>query len=689
MPERRYVFAFDHPHDRSRGGLVDLLGGKGANLADMTVLLGLPVPPGFTVTTEACRRFLRSGRTDGLDDELTEALAGLEHRAGRRFGDHGDPLLVSVRSGARHSMPGMMDTVLDLGLGDRSVEGLAARTDERFAFDTYRRFVASYARVVLGLPAEPFEAAAAAARAECGAGHDGELPAGALRRLVAGHLDLVRRATGADFPQDPRQQLRAAVEAVFRSWHADRARAFRDREGIAHDLGTAVTVQAMVFGNRDGSSGSGVAFSRDPSTGEAVPYGDVLANAQGEDVVSGSRRPAPLATMAGWAPAAHRELLTVLRRLEVHHRDLVDVEFTVEQGRLWILQARVGARTGAAAVRIAVELTDDPDIGLSRAEALGRIELDHLEQVLRPAFGAPGERLLATGLPASPGAAVGRVYFSADDALDAHDRGEDVILVRVETSPEDVGGFEVAAGVLTTRGGPASHAAVVARGWGIPAVVGAETIEIGERWFRAGSVTVHEGTVIALDGSTGAVLLDVPDTVAVAVPDELEAALAWADDVAGDRPSVGAAVTSPDEAARARALGARRVVRSGPGPASGVSGGTTRPDDGRPAGSDEVAADVVLVGPGGTGPDGPWSSAPVPDPAAVVAFVAEVRRARPSAVVAVREPATGEPSAVGALVAAGVDELYVAPDRVPAFRLAVARAVLGTGPHAGGSDVAS
>ena len=398
---------------------------------------------------------------------------------GRRLGDPDDPLLVSVRSGAAFSMPGMMDTILNLGLNDDSVKGLAARTDERFALDSYRRLLSMYGRIVLEVPGERFDDRLEAAKVDAGVRTDAEVSADALAALVADYQQVILDATGSPFPQDPRQQLRGAVEAVFRSWESPRAQAYRRREHIAHDLGTAVNIQSMVFGNRDDQSGTGVAFTRDPSTGAAGAYGDFLVNAQGEDVVAGIRTTLPLDAMAEIFPAAHTELTFILERLERHYRDMLDCEFTVESGRLWMLQTRVGKRTGAAALRIAVALTEDPTIHISRAEAVQRVRPEHLDQVLHPQLGDVTAPLLATGLPASPGAAVGHAYFDADGAEAAAGRGERVVLVRQETSPEDVHGIAVAQGVLTSRGGLVSHAAVVARGWGKPAVVGAESLTIG------------------------------------------------------------------------------------------------------------------------------------------------------------------------------------------------------------------
>ncbi len=553
-----FVYAFDHRHDRAPRQLVDLLGGKGANLAEMTSVLELPVPPGFTITTDACRAFLRSGWPEGLSEEISIAVQRLERLMGRQLGDPANPLLVSVRSGARFSMPGMMDTVLNLGLNDISVEGLAEQTDRRFAFDSYRRFIQMYARIVLGLPGDSFDRRFEGAKALASVENDGDVPAEVLEFVVRIFKQMVQDLSGAAFPQDPQTQLRGAIEAVFRSWRSPRAASYRTREHIAHDLGTAVNVQAMVFGNRDDNSATGVGFTRNPATGEAKPYGDFLVNAQGEDVVAGIRKTEHLAVMGEKFPTIYAELLAIFARLEGHYRDMLDTEFTVEQGKLWMLQTRVGKRAGAAALRLAVSMTQDPVIALSREEALMRVGAEHLDQVLHPTFAGSGN-VIAKGLPASPGAAVGRVYFSAEDALDAYNRGEDVILVRQETSPEDVHGMEVSQGILTTRGGLVSHAAVVARGWGIPAVVGAEGIAISARGFTAGGFVVPEGAIISIDGTSGEVMLDELTKVEGAPPPEFGIILSWADDVRRDKLSVRANADNGPDAAKARAFGAEGI----------------------------------------------------------------------------------------------------------------------------------
>jgi pyruvate,orthophosphate dikinase len=527
-----YVFAFDHKHRKPPMSYKDLLGGKGANLAEMTSVLGLPVPPGFTISTDACRDYMYGGWPAGLDEEIAKQRAKLEKSMGKKIGDPNDPLLVSVRSGAKFSMPGMMDTVLNLGLNDESVEGLAKGTDERFAYDSYRRFIAMYARIVQGVDGEPFEHLLENAKEWDGVTADAEISAETLRRLCDRYKQVVERETGKPFPQDPTDQLTGAVEAVFKSWGGARAVAYRNREKISHDLGTAVNVQAMVFGNRDERSGTGVGFTRNPSTGEDLPYGDYLINAQGEDVVAGIRNTEPLDALKDQFPKIHKELLGIFDRLEKHYEDMCDTEFTIEQGKLWMLQTRVGKRTGVAALRMAVEMTKQKGWKISKEEAVRRVTADHLDSVLHPQFSAGASfNVLTTALAASPGAAVGKVYFTADDTVDAVERGEAAILVRNETSPEDVHGMAVAEGILTAKGGLVSHAAVVARGWGKPAVVGAEQVKISGKQFRVGETVVREGEVISLDGSTGQVVVGAVDLTVGSTPPEFDTILGWADEI--------------------------------------------------------------------------------------------------------------------------------------------------------------
>ncbi len=560
-----YIYAFDHAHRRPPMEMKDLLGGKGANLAEMTSVLKLPVPPGFTITTVACTDYLVSGWPVGLDDEIAKHVAKLEKKMKRALGDPRDPLLVSVRSGAKFSMPGMMDTVLNLGLNDASVEGLAAVTsDERFAYDSYRRFIAMYGRIVLGLEGELFEHPLEAAKHAVGARTDADLSAEALKTLCAQFLAVVAEHTGKPFPQDPMAQLRGAVEAVFKSWNGARAIAYRVRERISHDLGTAVNVQTMVFGNRDDNSGTGVGFTRNAATGENVPYGDFLVNAQGEDVVAGIRNTEDLDHMGRHFPTLKKELLGIFARLEAHYRDMCDTEFTIEQGTLWMLQTRVGKRTGAAALKMAVDMTKGTKgpnglWKITPEEAVMRITEEQLDQVLHPQFASHGTKVLTTGLAASPGAAVGKVYFTADDAADADERGEPVILVRNETSPEDVHGMMVAQGILTARGGLVSHAAVVARGWGTPAVVGAEAIKIHGKQFTVGDVVVNEGDVISVDGTTGQVMVGAVAMTSAEPPAEFNTILKWADKIRKGHLAVRANADTGEDATVARALGAEGI----------------------------------------------------------------------------------------------------------------------------------
>ncbi len=556
----RFVYPFDHKHKRPPMEMKDLLGGKGANLAEMTSVLGLPVPAGFTISTDACRAYMAGGWPDGLDEEVAKQLKRLEKAMGRKLGDPSDPLLVSVRSGAKFSMPGMMDTVLNLGLNDDSVKGLAAQTaDERFAYDSYRRFVQMYGRIVLDIDGKLFDDAFEAAKHKVGASSDAAVPAPVLVELVDAYKEVVRTQTGAPFPQDPKAQLRGAIEAVFRSWNGARAIAYRVRERIPHSLGTAVNVQAMVFGNRDDNSGTGVGFTRDPATGTTGSYGDFLVNAQGEDVVAGIRNTEPLAALEGKFPKVYKELLAIFDRLEAHYRDMCDTEFTIDQGKLWMLQTRVGKRTGAAALRMAVDMTKDRRIKLTHAEAVQRVTAEHLDQVLHPQFAGSGHKVLAKGLPASPGAGVGKAYFTADEAAEAAARGEKVILVRSETSPEDVHGMMVAEAILTARGGLVSHAAVVARGWGKPAVVGAESIRITDNSFAAGSTVVHKGDVISVNGTSGEVVLGAVDLSEAEPPAEFATILKWADDIRKGHLAVRANADNGPDSANARRFGAEGI----------------------------------------------------------------------------------------------------------------------------------
>ena len=559
-----FIFAFDHKHRRAPMSMKDLLGGKGANLAEMMSVLKLPVPHGFTVTTDACRAYMKGGWPKTLDKELATHVAQLEKKMGAKLGDPVSPLLVSVRSGAKFSMPGMMDTVLNLGLNDRSVQGLAQSTkDERFAYDSYRRFIAMYGRIVLGIDGAKFEHPFEAAKKSAGVANDAALSASSLKSLCETFKTVVKAETGKEFPQEPAKQLRGAVEAVFRSWNGARAIAYRVREKISHDLGTAVNVQAMVFGNRDNNSGTGVGFTRNAATGENKPYGDYLINAQGEDVVAGIRNTEDLDALKRQFPTVHKELLAIFDRLERHYHDMCDTEFTIDQGKLWMLQTRVGKRTGAAALKMAVDMTAGTGSGkqswkISKKEALMRVNAEHLDQVLHPQF-TNKSKAVAKGLAASPGAAVGKVYFTADEAEAAAKNGEAVILVRSETSPEDVHGMMVAKGILTSRGGLVSHAAVVARGWGTPAVVGADAVQIDGKMFRAGDVVVREGDVISLDGTTGEVMLGAMQLTAAEPTKEFQTILKWADEIRKGKLAVRANADTAEDALKAREYGAEGI----------------------------------------------------------------------------------------------------------------------------------
>ncbi len=536
-----------------------LLGGKGANLAEMT-RIGLPVPDGFTITTEACIAFLREGgRPEGLDEQVAEALARLEQRTGKRLGAAEEPLLVSVRSGAAFSMPGMMDTILNLGMNDGSVNGLAAAGGgARFAQDSYRRFVQMFGDVVAGVDAQLFESALQRMKDARRAAADVDLSADDLAELVAGFREIYRRETGDEFPQDPVDQLRRSIEAVFASWNTPRARTYRREYHIADDLGTAVNIVQMVFGNMGDDSATGVAFTRNPSTGERELYGEYLRNAQGEDVVAGIRTPQPLARLGDEMPDAFRGLTDTMALLEGHYREMQDIEFTIERGTLYVLQTRTGKRTAAAAVKVARDLVDEGLI--DRDEALRRIDPDQLDQLLHPAIDPAAERtVIARGLNASPGAAVGAAVFDADRAAERGKDGEDVILVRQETTPDDIHGVVVAQGVLTARGGMTSHAAVVARGLGKPCVAGAEEIEVdaAQRLFRAAGVEVREGDVITIDGSRGEVMQGAMPLVPPQVNQDFQTVTGWADEVR--RLRVRANADTPADAEKARELGAEGI----------------------------------------------------------------------------------------------------------------------------------
>ncbi len=555
--------------------LKDLLGGKGANLAEMTNL-GLPVPPGFIISTDACRYYLAEGTVPaGLAAEVDEHLARLEQKIGRRLGDHADPLLVSVRSGAKFSMPGMMETVLNIGLSDESVHGLAKQADsERFAWDSYRRLIQMFGKTVLDIDGEEFEHAIDAAKKAKGTKNDLDLDASDLRDLVETFKGIVRDKTGRDFPQDPREQMDLAVNAVFDSWNADRAILYRRQERIPADLGTAVNVVAMVFGNLGMDSGTGVAFTRDPGSGQPGVYGDYLQNAQGEDVVAGIRNTVPLQDLERIDAKSYAELMDIMQTLENHYKDLCDIEFTIERSKLWMLQTRVGKRTAAAAFRIAIQLVDQGLIDMD--EALDRVTGDQLAHLMFPRFDTSGEvKKIAKGVSASPGAAVGKAVFDSAQAVQQAAAGEEVILVRRETNPDDLHGMIAAQGILTSRGGKTSHAAVVARGMGKTCVCGAEELEVdlaGRKFTAPGGITVSEGDVISIDGTSGVVYLGEVPVMASPVVEFFEGSLdAESDELvsavsrimshadARRRLGVYANADTGDDCARARRFGARGV----------------------------------------------------------------------------------------------------------------------------------
>jgi len=555
--EPKYVYAFAAGRAEGSSALRDLLGGKGCELAEMTSM-GVPVPPGFTITTEAWASYNGAGKKypAGLWSQVMASLARLEAAVGSRLGDPERPLLVSVRSGARASMPGMMDTVLNLGLNDRTVEGLAARTrNERFAWDCYRRFITLFGDVVLAIDRRAFDTLLEAAKGRAGARTDADLPAAALRGLVAEFKQVVQDKTGRPFPQDPHEQLRLAINAVFDSWWAKKAVDYRRIHRLPDDWGTAVTVMAMVFGNLGPTSGTGVCFSRDPSSGERRFFGEFLINAQGEDVVAGIRTPEPVDALRERMPAVYAKLTAIKERLERHYRDMQDIEFTVQEGRLFILQTRSGKRTAAAAVRIAVEMVKERRI--DRNTALLRVDPASLHQLLVKTVDPVARYTsIAKGLPATPAAAVGKVVFDPERAVDMALREEAVILVRPETSPEDVAGMHSAQGVLTSRGGLTSHAAVVARGWGKCCVVGAGDVVVDEEnhLFRAGRAVVREGQVITLNGATGEVIVGAQPLVDPKLSAEFRQLLGWAQEHATTR--VRANADTPADAVKAREFGA-------------------------------------------------------------------------------------------------------------------------------------
>jgi pyruvate,orthophosphate dikinase len=586
MAATKWVYRFDEvgKAEKAAGdweGVRGLLGGKGANLAEMT-RIGVPVPPGFTVTTAACNAYLANANRfpDGLWEQTLKALRATEKAAGKTFGSAENPLLVSCRSGAKFSMPGMMDTVLNIGLNDATTEGLAALTgDRRYAYDCYRRLVQMFGSVVLNIPDEDFEDILDAWKEKRGAKNDTELSAEDWQAITEEFKGVVKKHTGSEFPQDPNEQMRLSIEAVFRSWNGKRAVDYRNAAKISHDLGTAVNIVTMVFGNMGESSGTGVAFTRDPASGERRLYGDYLLNAQGEDVVAGIRNTLPIARLERDLPQAYAEFVDICNRLEAHYKEMQDVEFTIEKGKLWMLQTRTGKRTARAAVRIAAEMAAEGLI--TRAEAVKRVSPEQVDVLLHPQFDSAAEaearaagRLFVTGVNASPGAAVGQAYFDADTAERmAKENGRAVIMVRPFTKPDDVHGMLAAKGILTSEGGATSHAAVVARQFGVPCVVGAAAarIDLEARRMTAGDKTVNEGDWLSVNGTTGEVFLGQLGTVAPALEEQTEllTLLGWADEIAA-RPDARAGYVTrglqvwanadyPADARRARAYGAQGI----------------------------------------------------------------------------------------------------------------------------------
>ena len=552
----RFVYDFDEPSEGGR----ELLGGKGIGLAEMTQL-GVPVPAGFTVTTDACRAYMENDKAlpEGLEPEIEEHLRTLEERTGTRFGDPADPLLVSVRSGAAISMPGMMDTILNLGLNDESVEGLAERThNPRFAYDSYRRLIQMYGEVVEGVDGQRFEQALSDLKQDRGVQQDIELAADDLEELVETFKRIFAEETGHPFPQDAREQLGRSVRAVFDSWDTPRAQVYRRAHRIPDDLGTAVNVVQMVFGNKGAQSGTGVAFTRDPSTGERSLYGEFLSDAQGEDVVAGIRTPEPLGTMKSRMPESFEQLRETMRHLEQHYRDVQDIEFTVDDGRLYLLQTRTAKRTATAALKAAVSMVEEGLI--TREEAVVRIDPGQLDQLLHPMIDPDAQvEVAAHGLNASPGAACGAIVLDANTAEERGLAGQDVILVRWETTPDDIHGLIQAKGILTAHGGMTSHAAVVARGMGKPCVAGCEglSIDLGARTVTIGGQELAEGEVVTIDGGTGRVIVGEVELVPPQINEDFQTILRWADEVR--RLKVRANADTPDDAARARGFGAEGI----------------------------------------------------------------------------------------------------------------------------------
>ncbi len=573
---RKMVYYFGGGKAEGKADMKLLLGGKGANLAEMTNL-GLPVPPGITITTEVCKEYFKNGCQfpEGMWEQVLEGLSKIEKEMGKKFGDKKNPLLVSVRSGAPVSMPGMMDTILNLGLNDETVEGLAKSTgNERFAWDSYRRFIQMFGDVVMGIPHDKFEALLEKKKEEVGAKADVDLTAEDLKDLVKQYKELVKKETGTEFPQDVYEQLKMAIKAVFDSWNNPRAIKYREINKIPEDYGTAVNIVAMVFGNMGDTSGTGVAFTRNPSTGENVFYGEYLKNAQGEDVVAGIRTPQPLTiaqktspdqiSLEEEFPEVYKQLEGIRGILEKHYKDMQDIEFTIENGRLWMLQTRAGKRTARAAVKIAVDMVKEGLI--TKEEAILRVDPLMINQLLHPMIDEEDKkkaiaegRLIAKGLPAAPGAVSGKVVFFADEAVELAEKGEKVILVRHETSPEDIHGMHAAQGILTSRGGMTSHAAVVARGMGKTCIVGAESIYVDyeNEEFRVGDVVVKKGDVITIDGSTGEIFHGEIKTIPAQISGEFEELMKWADEIRDLQVRVNA--DTPEDARQGREFGAEGI----------------------------------------------------------------------------------------------------------------------------------
>ncbi|HXL73025.1 MAG TPA: pyruvate, phosphate dikinase, partial [bacterium] len=557
---KKFVYFFGNGKAEGHGTMKDVLGGKGAGLAEMTNS-GVPVPPGFTIITEVCRLYYDHNKKtpESIDKEMQQHLAKLEKALGKKFGDSRNPLLVSVRSGAKFSMPGMMDTILNLGLNDQTVKGLIASTNnERFAYDSYRRFVQMYGNVVLDMGKEVFERVLDHVKEEKGVKLDTDLSASDLKELVEKFKKLIKDKTGKEFPQDVLAQLRGSRDAVFRSWMNDRAIFYRKQNDIPHDIGTAVNVQSMVFGNMGEDSGTGVGFTRNPATGEKKFYGEYLLNAQGEDVVAGIRTPRPILHLEKDMPKVFKQLYDTTKKLEKHYRDIQDFEFTIEKGKLFMLQTRSGKRTAAAAVKIAVDMVTEKLI--TKQEALARVEPIQLDQLLHPVFDPKAPKdVITKGLPASPGAASGQAVFTAEEAVEWKAAGKKVILVRLETSPDDIHGMDAAEGILTARGGMTSHAAVVARGMGKTCVAGCESIKVNEHGknFSVGNVTIKEGDWISLNGSTGEVIHGKVPTQEAELSGDFATLMSWADAVRTLKVRANADI--PRDAKVARAFGAEGI----------------------------------------------------------------------------------------------------------------------------------